>query len=135
MKTIWIPALVTVIVVSLLLPGSAVNAEFSNKGVVHTVFLWLKQSGNEQHRRQIMLATDRLRAIPGVLDIRYGEAIASCRAIVDDSFDVGIYFYFRDVAAMNRYLVDPVHERVVEQDIRPIVERIVIHDFHDAVLR
>jgi hypothetical protein len=47
----------------------------------------------------------------------------------------GIDFYFSDVAAMNRYLLDPLHKMVVEQDIKPIVERIVVHDFQDAVVR
>jgi hypothetical protein len=135
MKAIWTNALATVIVVSSLLLGNAASAEFSNKGVVHTVFLWLKQSGNEQHRHQLLVATERLREIPGVLDIRFGEVIASDRDIVDDSFDVGIYFYFSDAAAMNHYLVDPLHKMVVEQDIKPVVERIVVHDFHDAVIR
>ena len=126
---------VSVLVVLLLLHGTAAGAEFADRGVVHTVFLWLKQSGNEKHRRQLLMATDRLRAIPGVLEIRFGEAIASDRDIVDDSFDVGIYFYFSDIAAMNRYLLDPLHRRVVEQDIKPIVARIVVHDFQDAVIR
>ena len=81
------------------------------------------------------MATDRLRAIRGVREIRFGEAVASDRDIVDDSFDVGIYFYFSDVAAMNRYLLDPLHKRVVEQDIKPVIERIVVHDFQDAVIR
>ena len=106
----------------------------NHKGVVHTVFLWLQQPGDQGHRQQLLQATQRLRAIPGVLDIRFGEVIASERDIVDDSFDVGIYFYFRDIAAMNRYLTHPIHETVVEQDIKPIVSRIRVYDFYDANL-
>ena len=107
----------------------------NNKGVVHTVFLWLKNPGDMQHRRQLLLATDRLRSIPGLIDIRFGEMIESDRDMVDDSFDIGIYFYFNDVAAMNRYLVHPLHQTIVEQDIKPLVERIVVHDFQDTILR
>lgn len=106
----------------------------NHKGVVHTVFLWLQQPGDQRHRQQLLQATQRLRAIPGVLDIRFGEVITSERDIVDDSFDVGIYFYFRDIAAMNRYLTHPIHKAVVEQDIKPIVSRIRVYDFHDANL-
>jgi len=123
------------IAVSLQIASFSVIADYSNKGVVHTVFLWLKTSGDVQHRLQLLNATARLRAIPGVLDIRYGETIASDRDIVDDSFDVGIYFYFSDVAAMNRYLVHPVHQTVIEQDIKPIVDRIVVHDFQHVEKR
>ena len=125
----------SVFAVLLVVHGAAASAEVTNNGVVHTVFLWLKQSGNEEQRRQLLMATDRLRAIRGVREIRFGEAVASDRDIVDDSFDVGIYFYFSDVAAMNRYLLDPLHKRVVEQDIKPVIERIVVHDFQDAVIR
>ena len=106
----------------------------SHKGVVHTVFLWLQQPGDQRHRQQLLQATERLRAIPGVLDIRFGEVIASDRDIVDDSFDVGIYFYFRDIAAMNRYLAHPVHTTVVKDEIEPIVNRIRAYDFHDVDL-
>lgn len=103
----------------------------TREGVVHTVFLWLKQPGNVQHRRQLIMATGRLRDIPGVLEIRFGETIESERVIVDDSFDVGIYFYFADVAAMNRYLVHPLHTRIVNEDIKPLVSKIRAHDFYD----
>ena len=119
----------------MMLVGKAASAEFSDRGVVHTVFLWLKDSGNVKHRQQLLLATDRLRDIPGVVDIRFGEMIESNRDIVDDSFDIGIYFYFNDVAAMNRYLVHPLHQTIVGQDIKPLVERIVVHDFQDSILR
>jgi hypothetical protein len=124
-----------VIAVLMMLAGNAASAEFNGRGVVHTVFLWLKDSGNVKHRQQLLLATDRLRDIPGVVDIRFGEMIESNRDIVDDSFDIGIYFYFNDVAAMKRYLVHPLHQTVVEQDIKPLVERIVVHDFQDTILR
>jgi hypothetical protein len=135
MKTIKTRIFGVVLAVSMLLVGNAAIAEFSNEGVVHTVFLWLKKPGDEQHRRQLLIASNKLRSIDGVLDIRFGEMIESGRDIVDDSFDVGIYFYFSDVAAMNRYLVHPLHKATVEQDIKPLVERIVVHDFQHTVIR
>ncbi len=121
--------------VLLLLFCNPATAEFTDRGVVHTVYLWLKNPGNQQQRERLLTATDRLRTIPGVREIRFGEVIESSRDIVDDSFDIGIYFYFSDVAAMNRYLVHPLHRQVVEQDIKPVVERIVVHDFHDTSAR
>ena len=107
------------------------NPAGEQRGVVHTVFLWLKQPDNQAHREHLMQATQRLRQIPGVLDIRFGEAISSDRTIVDDSFDVGVYFYFNDVASMNRYLVHPLHQKTVQEDIKPLVSEIRAHDFHD----
>jgi hypothetical protein len=135
MKTIREWALGITLAVSILPVGNTAIAEFSNEGVIHTVFLWLKKPGDVQHRRQLLIASDRLRSIEGVLDIRFGEMIESNRDIVDDSFDVGIYFYFSDVAAMDRYLAHPLHRATVEQDITPLVERIVVHDFQHTVIR
>ena len=120
---------------SMSLAGAAFAAEIDDEGVIHTVFLWLKQPGNPQHRQQLLQATDRLRAIPGVVDIRFGEKIESDRDIVDDSFDIGIYVYFADTAAMSRYLVHPLHTSVVTHDIKPLVSRIVVYDFKHAVIR
>lgn len=123
---------ITAVLAALAAPSAC--AEFSSRGVVHTVFLWLQQPGDEQHRRRLLSATNQLRTIPGVREIRFGEMIESDRAIVDDSFDVGIYFYFDDVGAMNAYLVHPLHKTVVEREIKPLVRRIVVHDFHDVVV-
>ena len=95
MKTIREWALGITLAVSILPVGNTAIAEFSNEGVIHTVFLWLKKPGDVQHRRQLLIASDRLRSIEGVLDIRFGEMIESNRDIVDDSFDVGIYFSFQ----------------------------------------
>ena len=134
-KIIWIRTLGIALAVSMLHVSFTATADYGSKGVVHTVFLWLKKPGDGQHRRQLLFATDRLRTIPGVLDIRYGEMIESDREIVDDSFDIGIYFYFSDVPAMKRYLVHPLHQAIVEQDIKPLVKRMVVHDFQDTVIR
>ena len=124
-----------VLMFSMFLAGAAFAAETDNSGVIHTVFLWLKQPGDVQHRQQLMLATNRLRAIPGVLDIHFGEKIESDRDIVDDSFDIGITMYFSSTQAMNEYLVHPLHHAVVEQEIRPLVDRIVVYDFGRVSIR
>lgn len=124
-----------VLMFSMFLAGAAFAAETDNGGVIHTVFLWQKEPGNEAHRRQLLLATNRLRAIPGVLDIHFGEKIESDRDIVDDSFDIGITMYFSDAEAMNEYLVHPLHQAIVEQEIRPLVDRIVVYDFSRMSIR
>ena len=126
--------LVCALLVNIALVSHAAMAEFSQRGVVHTVFLWLKHAGNEQHRLRLITATDQLRSIPGVRAIRIGEVIESDRSIVDDSFDVGIYFYFDDVSAMQAYLVHPLHQTIVDTEIKPLVNRIVVHDFQDTVV-
>ena len=99
--------------------------------VAHVVLLWLEQPGNSEQRQQLISASQRLRDIPGVERLVIGEALASERAIVDDSFDVGLYFYFPDADTMRRYLVHPVHVEVVRNHIKPLVREIRVHDFLD----
>jgi hypothetical protein len=123
--------------VSYCLPGlilviSAAHSANAEQGVVHIVLLWLKQGGNDQQREQLIEATRQLQRIPGVVTIRTGPVIASGRDIVDDSFDVGIYFYFDSVDDMQSYLEHPLHRQVVAEEIKPLVSRIRVHDFYDT---
>ena len=135
MNRILVKAVGIMFLFSMLLAGNAALAGTEDRGVKHTVFLWLKEPGNEAHRRQLLLATNRLRTIPGVLDIFIGEKIVSDRDIVDDSFDIGITMTFSTTEAMNEYLVHPLHRAVVEQEIRPLIDRILVYDFSRVSIR
>ena len=77
-----------------------------------------------------MTASSRLKSIPGVDQLIIGEAMPSERDIVDDSFDVGLYFQFADAETMRRYLVHPLHTHVVTNQIKPLVREIRVHDFY-----
>ena len=97
--------------------------------VNHVVLCWLKDSGNKQQKEFIINASKNLAKIPGVMEVRVGSVIPSERKIVDDSFDVGIYMTFRSVEDMNAYVVHPDHQRIVQDELMPIVERLVVYDF------
>lgn len=104
-------------------------------GVVHGVYLWLKPTVNDlqkqQQREKLIFASKKLRAIDGVRELKVGQVISSERSIVDDSFDVGLYFYFDSVEMMNIYLAHPVHVAVVKKEIKPLVSQIRVMDFYD----
>lgn len=97
--------------------------------VSHVILLWLKDPTNLHHKQQVIEATESLRDIPGVLEIRVGEALPSERAVVDDSFTLGIHMLFRSPAAMETYVSHPDHTKTVTQAIMPFVDKIVIYDF------
>ena len=99
--------------------------------VVHVGMVWLKEPGNIEHRTQVIEATRTLTAIPGVLEVRVGQPIASDRAIVDDSFDVGLIILLESEAALAAYLPHPIHQQVVKEQLLPLVEKILIYDFDD----
>ena len=118
-----------IVLISLLLATSAVSA----RPVVHIVLLWLQQPGNSEQRQQLIAASKTLRTIPGIQRLQLGETLPGERSIVDDSFDIALVFTFEDAASLRAYLTHPQHRRVVEQDIKPLVSRIRVHDFVDVM--
>jgi len=119
------------IITLVLLAGCASVREARRPVVHHIVLCWLKEPGNAEHRRQIVEASRSFRQIPGVLDVRAGEAIESDRDIVDDSFDVAIVLAFADTERLAEYLAHPVHQKAKHDVLLPIVERIVVYDFRE----
>ncbi len=99
----------------------------------HIVLVWLNEPENPEHRRRIIDVSAVLQNIPGVIEISAGEPVRSDRKIVDDSFDVAYIFTFEDEAAMQRYLLHADHQKVVYELINPLVSKMVVYDFMDAV--
>ncbi len=99
--------------------------------VYHVVLCWLKAPGDPVARQRIIDASKTFRTIPGVIDVKAGPSIPSHRAIVDDSFDVGILLTFPDRQAMRAYLTHPDHKRAVRRVLRPLVRKIIVYDFAD----
>jgi Stress responsive A/B Barrel Domain len=106
-------------------------AEQGEQQLVHVVLLWLKEPGNAEHRQQFMNACRKFNVIPGVLDMRIGEPVESDRAVVDDSFDVGLYVTVADKQALETYLNHPIHVEAVNSVLKPIADKIIVYDFVD----
>lgn len=107
----------------------SISSGVSEARVYHVVLCWLKEPGKAEARQQIIDASRSFASIPGVISVKAGASIPSSRAIVDDSFDVGILLAFRDEQAMQAYLAHPDHKKAVRKIIRPLVEKIVVYDF------
>jgi len=95
----------------------------------HVVLCWLKEPGNLDHQSKIIEATKTFRDIPGVLDAQAGTTVPSNRAIVDDSFDVGILIVVTDEESLSTYLEHPVHQEAKNEILVPLVDKIVVYDF------
>lgn len=101
----------------------------SSSVLTHVVLCWLKDSGNQDHRNQIIEITESFKKIPVVLDARAGNPIMSDRDIVDDSFDVGIIVEVKDEAGLKKYLDHPIHQKAKKDVLLPLVERVLVYDF------
>ena len=112
-------------------PSCSSLVDGKQERVVHVVLVWLKDSGNAEHRARIIEATRGFSTIPGVEEIRVGGPIPNERPSADDSFDVGLYMVFSSRAALESYLVDPTHADAQKSILRPLVKRVVVYDFDD----
>ena len=97
--------------------------------VHHTVICWLKEPGDARARQEIVEVSRSFTSIPGVIEVAAGPVLPSDRPIVDSSFDVAITITFTDKVAMAAYLAHPLHQRAVEETIRPLVRKILAYDF------
>ena len=95
----------------------------------HVVIVWLKEPGNSAHRDRILAESDVLRTIPGVLSLDSGTVVPGERDIVDSSFDVALIVSFASRPAMETYLTHPVHVKLVNETLKPLVAKIRVYDF------
>ena len=109
----------------------SINAEISfaqdNKQISHVVLVWLKQPGNEAMRKQFIDNSMRLNGLPGIVNRHVGEAMPSNRKIVDDSFDVAVTVTLDNKSALEAYLNNSEHKKVVEAN-KPLVGKIIAYD-------
>ena len=98
---------------------------------VHHVYFWLKAPGDPEAREALVAGLRRLTAAPDILWSHIGLPAESERGVVDDSYSVSWLVFFADKAAQDRYQVDPIHLKFVE-DCSPLWERVVVYDTEQA---
>jgi hypothetical protein len=98
---------------------------------VHHVYFWLKAPGDSEARDALISGLRRLRAAPDILWSHIGLPAESERGVVDDSYSVSWLVFLADRAAEERYQVDPIHLKFVE-DCSPLWERVVVYDTEQA---
>lgn len=121
-RTAWAYALVACLALGSTLPVAAGEVE-------HIVFVWLQEPGNEAHRARIIRESQVLGDIPGVTGLRAGSMLPSQRPIVDSSFDVALIVSLQEAAVMADYLSHPLHVKLVEETLKPLVKKIQVYDF------
>jgi len=121
------------LLLGLMVPPYANCAE-QGKGVSgqidHIVIAWLKHTGNDSARRQFVEVTKSLADLPGVLAHDVGVVLPSQRAVVDSSFDVAAVIRFRDRASLMAYLRHPRHKKAVEYVLKPLLDKLLVHDVY-----
>ena len=93
----------------------------------HIVLVWLKDS-SQANRQKVMTLSKSLFKINELQAMDMGISIKSDRSIVDDSYDIGYVMTFKDQAAMERYLVHPVHVKLVNEVLKPSMSKVQVYD-------
>ena len=96
--------------------------------VTHVVVCWLKTPGKEADRQRLIDESEKLKQIPGLVTLTAGRPITSPRPVVDSSYDVAFVMTFKDEAALRAYEKNPVHQRAVNDVLRPLTAKLVIYD-------
>jgi hypothetical protein len=99
--------------------------------VQHVVIVWLKDHGDPAARRQYIENSRRLGKLPMVLRYQVGTVLAGDRAIVDSSYDLGVVATFENEQGLRDYLAHPEHRKVIEESLKPLVEKAVVYDFKE----
>ncbi len=127
MMRIYINIMIQCVILSAF--ASSVSSKTQENKIVHVVLVWLKQPGNHEHIQQVVEVSNQLKEIPYIQEMRVGKSIPSDRAIVDDSFDVGLYMIFANQEDLQRYLVHPDHKNAVKTVLMPLASKILVYDF------
>lgn len=101
----------------------------SNQQITHVVIVWLKQPGDTAMRHQFIKASNQLNDLPGIVSRYTGVVAPSDRSIVDDTFDVAVTVTLKNKQALQAYLNNPRHKKIMQEQIKPLVNRAVIYDF------
>jgi hypothetical protein len=96
--------------------------------VIHHVFFWLKNPGNEADRKKLIEGLQTLRGVKQVKKLLIGTpARTEQRTVVDSSYDVSEMMYFDSAAEQDEYQVDPIHKAFVEK-YSQLWEKVVVYD-------
>lgn len=131
--------LLPVLTAAILLSGPVSADRPSNtvddKKVHHLVIIWLKKHGDPEAQRQYIEGSKRLSKLPGVLTYDIGTVAGIKRdkpsASVDDSFDIAVSATFQNKEALQNYSKHPEHQKVIQEVLKPLVEKYRVYDFSD----
>jgi hypothetical protein len=105
-----------------------VHEPLKKSTLVHHVFFWLKNAGSEVDRDQLITGLRNLKQIESVVALHVGiPASTAKREVVDSSYDVSELIFFEDVAGQDRYQVDPIHTKFID-DYSHLWEKVVVYD-------
>ena len=135
MKLVFVkPVLFLAVALSLAAAVQAGEAAGASGGkAYHVTVIWLKQHGDAAARQKYIEASKRLSELPGILSYNIGTITKINRDkpshAVEDSYDIAISSTFESQQALENFLKNPEHHKIVHEVLKPLVEKYKVYDF------
>ena len=94
----------------------------------HIVIFWTDPSNAKAPDEVVASAKKYLASVPGVIRFHAGRMARSHRAVVDQSYQVGLNIQFETKQAQDKYQDHPRHLEFVENS-KALWTRVVVYDF------
>ncbi len=95
----------------------------------HTVIFWTDPAIPNSTDELLSGAEKYLKPIPGALTFHAGRMAPSHRAVVDQTYQVGLCIQFHTKQAQDDYQIHPLHLEFIEKVFKRYCRRVVVYDF------
>lgn len=96
---------------------------------IHTVYFWLNEGTSQaRHDGLIQDCYDYLGKIPTVKQLMAGKPAMTPRAVVDNSYQVGLTVILADSPGHDVYQIHDLHKQFIERN-KDIWKRVQVYDF------
>lgn len=100
--------------------------------LIHHVFFWLKEPGNQQVRKQFEAALKKLLKVKTIKISHIGiPASTESRDVVDHSYSYSLMVVFDTREDQDSYQVDPIHQAFVAENSH-LWNKVVVYDSVDV---
>jgi hypothetical protein len=97
-------------------------------GIAHQVYFWLKRTGSEEDRQELIKGIKTLKNIETVREIHIGiVANTEKRSVIDSSWGVSELNYFDDVEGQAVYQTHAIHQEFAK-NYSHLWEKVVVYD-------
>ena len=96
-------------------------------GFVHTVFFWLKDKNNAEHKTALHAGLKKLSEISEIGEAYVGSPAPTNREVIDSSYDFSITFIFDSAEKQDIYQDHPDHHAFIAQ-CSSLWDRVQVYD-------
>ncbi len=96
--------------------------------LIHNVYFWYVDGADQNEIANFERELQTLGTISSIGKYYYGPpAGTAVRGPVDNSYDIAINVFFKDLAAHDAYQIDPIHLAFIEK-CKHLWEKVVVYD-------